>query len=47
MTIKELYEEAVRLGREDWDITVYDYDGETRTADDVDWEEEHEEVFIS
>ena len=49
MTIKELYEEAVKQGKEDWDIGVYDYYGDRTDAREIDWEywSEYEEVFLS
>jgi len=48
MTIKELYEEAQKLGREDWEISVFDCYGSVSLAHHLDWgtSEESGEVMI-
>ena len=52
MTIKDLYEEAVRSGREDYDIRVQYQDsggcyfGSTY-ASEVDWDDKMKEIVIA
>lgn len=48
MTIKDLYEEAVRSGREDYDIRVSDPNGYFRYiyASEVDWDDKMQNVTI-
>ena len=48
MTIKELYEEAQKLGREDWDIVVYDPDnpGYAIRASKIWFDEDCHEVYL-
>ena len=52
MTIKDLYEEAVKSGREDYDILVQYQDGGgcycgSTYATDVDWDDSMQEVTIA